>query len=106
MTAFDQLLSRYRDLCALEASVGLLNWDRQVFMPVGGGPARTEHVRRLSRMRHELLTSNEVSKKVEDASRWATEEEQAQLTVLKKEIDYANRMPLELIERKSKVSSD
>jgi carboxypeptidase Taq len=106
MTAFDQLLSRYRDLCALEASVGLLNWDRQVIMPAGAESARNEHVRRLSRMRHELLTSNEVSKKVEDAARWATEEEQAQLPVLKKEIDYANRMPLELIERKSKVSSD
>ena len=106
MTAFDQLLSRYRDLCALEASVGLLNWDRQVFMPVGGGSARTEHVRRLSRMRHELLTSNEVSKQVELASRWASEEEQAQLTVLNKEISYAQRMPVELIERKAKVSSD
>jgi carboxypeptidase Taq len=106
MSAFDQLLTRYRDLCALEASVGLMNWDRQVLMPNGGGLARTEHVRRLSRMRHELLTSDEVAKYVEGASRWASEEEQAQITVLKREIDHAQRMPLELIERKSKVSSD
>ena len=106
MSAFDQLLTRYRDLCALEASVGLMNWDRQVLMPSGGGPARTEHARRLSRMRHEILTSNEVAKYVEAASRWASEEEQAQITVLKREIDHAVRMPLELIERKSKVSSD
>ncbi len=106
MSAFDQLLTRYRDLCALEASVGLMNWDRQVMMPTGGGPARTEHVRRLSRMRHELLTSNEIAKYIDGASRWASEEEQAQITVLKREIDHAQRMPLELIERKSRVSSD
>ncbi|MEI7577826.1 MAG: carboxypeptidase M32 [Armatimonadota bacterium] len=106
MSAFEQLLNRYRDLCALEASVGLMNWDRQVIMPVGGGPARTEHVRRLSKMRHELLTSNEMAKYMDGASRWASEEEQAQITVLKREIDHAQRMPLELIERKSRVSSD
>ena len=106
MSAFDQLLSRYRDLGALEASAGLLNWDRQVLMPAGGGPARTEHVRRLARMRHELLTSSEIAKLVEGASRWASEEEQAQITVLQREISHAVRMPLELIERKSKVSSD
>ena len=106
MSAFDQLLTRYRDLCALEASVGLMNWDRQVFMPAGGASARTEHVRRLSRLRHELLTSDEMARTVEGASRWASEEEQAQISVLKRDIEHANRIPIELIERKSNVSSD
>lgn len=106
MSAFDQLMTRYRDLCALEASVGLLNWDRQVFMPVGGGKARTEHVQRLSRLRHEILTSNEDANYIDVAARWASEEEQAQITVLKREIDQAQRTPIELIERKAQVSSD
>ncbi len=106
MSAFDKLLEKYRVMTALESAAGLMNWDRQVLMPVGGGAARTEHVQRLQRMRHELLTSDEIQRLVEGASQWASEEEMAQVNVLKREISHAVRMPIELIERKSKASSD
>jgi carboxypeptidase Taq len=103
----DALLARYADYNALTMATGLMNWDRQVLMPPGGGEARTAHVGRLTRMAHELFVSDETQRIVEEAAKEAeTDEERAAIRVMRRELEIKTKLPTSLVERKAKVSSD
>jgi carboxypeptidase Taq len=104
-SAYATVMCRYRDLLALDGAVGLMNWDQQVLMPKGGGPARTQHVQLLNKMHHELLTSDELSSEIDRALSDASPNEKAQLEILKKDIEQTSKLSLELVQRKSKASS-
>jgi carboxypeptidase Taq len=101
------LLSRFADYNAITVATSLMHWDRQILMPPGGAAARTAQVSSLTRMAHELMTSEETQRLVEDAEREAqTDEERATARVLRRELDIKTKLPTELVERKSRVSSD
>jgi carboxypeptidase Taq len=105
---YDALLARYADLQALNAATGIMSWDQQVLMPAGGTPARTAHLGRLSRMRHELLVSEETLRWVEEAAKEVAPGtvEAANVRAIQRELAYKTKMPTELIERKTAVSSE
>src|SRR5579862_642267 len=107
-SAAERLLARYHDLQTLDSAIGLMNWDRQVLMPPGGAAARTEQVGRLTRMHHEILTSDELKRLVEDAAKEAEpgSDDAASARVLKRELDIETKLPLSHVERKAKVSSE
>lgn len=48
------------DMAALRMAGAVLNWDQETYMPPGGASARADHRAALSRMAHELFTSDEV----------------------------------------------
>ncbi|HVT14512.1 MAG TPA: carboxypeptidase M32 [Fimbriimonadaceae bacterium] len=102
------LVTRYQDIQAIWAAIGLMNWDRQVLMPPGGAAARTAQVGRLTRMHHEMLTSDEFQRLLEEAEKDARpdSEEAAIVRVLRRELKTETKLPLSHIERKAKASSD
>lgn len=106
--SLDALRALYADVDALGSAVSLLSWDRQVLMPPGGAEARTAHVQRLHRMRHEKITGDAMRRALEEAEREAVPDsaEAAEIAVLRRDVDIETRIPLELVERKSRVSSD
>ncbi|HLK15631.1 MAG TPA: hypothetical protein VKT78_12575, partial [Fimbriimonadaceae bacterium] len=67
MRATDELLGQYRSIAGLHAAMGLMQWDRQVLMPPGGGRARTEHVTRLALMEHRWWTADATQRLLERA---------------------------------------
>lgn len=82
-------------------------WDRQVLMPPGGGPARTAHVGRLSRMAHTLFTAQETHDLLEKAKSDAnSEDELATIRVVTRDLRVQDALSTDMVERKSKVSSD
>lgn len=106
--AYRRLLEQYRDIDAIDASLSLLNWDRQVLMPAKGGEARSAHVARLFRMRHSKLTSDEFRRAVDEV---ANESEPgstpaAAARVLGRELRTQGSLPTDLVVRKAQVSSD
>jgi len=107
MSAYSSLLSRFRDLDTLEAAGGLMSWDQQVLMPSGGTPARTAHLTRLTRLRHELLVSDETQRLIEEAGKEVEpgSNEAASVRVLKRELDQKTKLPLDLVQKKAEVSS-
>ena len=107
-SAYAQLLDRYQDIDALRSSVSLLSWDRQVLMPPGGGDARSAHVGIISRMAHEILVADETQRLLEEAARAEDPEsvEGAQLRAFQRDLDVAIKLPVSLVEEKSRVSSD
>ncbi len=62
MSNLAALRARMADINALQCAIGIMDWDQQTFMPRGGAEARAEHVGILSRMEHEMFTSDETGK--------------------------------------------
>jgi len=106
MSALAEFRRIYRDIDALDTAIGLLNWDRQVFMPSGGAPARTEQVLRLTRLRHELFSSDELVRALEEADPEGDADAAAEIRVLKRELNYNQRIPQSLVEHRARVTSD
>jgi len=108
MIALNDLRERYRDFHALESAIALMNWDRQVLMPAGGAPARTAHQLALTKMRHQLLTSDETRRLIERAESEVDPQtlESAEIAALRKDFESAAKLPASLVERKATVSND
>jgi len=56
--ALDALRDRFRRVAALQASIGVLGWDRSTLMPKGGAEARAEQMATLSVLAHELMSES------------------------------------------------
>jgi carboxypeptidase Taq len=108
MSAIQRLRDLYADYEALDKAVSLLHWDRQVLMPPAGGAARTAQVGRLTRMAHERLTSDAMQRAVEDAASEAApgSTDAAMVRAIKRDLSSELKLPTELVERKSRVSSE
>lgn len=103
-TDFDALKSRLEDLNAIHAAIAMMDWDQQTYMPRGGAEARAEHVGILSRMAHELFTSEETRKLLEKA-KGDDEDQAAMLRVVKRELDLATKIPTSLVAEKSRLAA-
>ncbi|HEY3781799.1 MAG TPA: carboxypeptidase M32 [Fimbriimonadaceae bacterium] len=108
MKAYEKLLSRFYEIDALDSAMGLMSWDRQVLMPIGGGPARTKQTAALARLSHELLISDETQRLAENAAAEveAGTAEAALLRVVKRELEIETKFPTPLVEEKSRTSSE
>ncbi|HJP81995.1 MAG TPA: carboxypeptidase M32 [Fimbriimonadaceae bacterium] len=107
MSALQALSDRMMDVNALDTATAVMDWDQQTYMPKQGAAARGEHVGRLSRMRHELFTSDETRSLLEKAKGEAkSEEEVAMIRVVKRDFDLATKLPSDLVAEKVKLGSD
>lgn len=108
MSALEKLNKRMADVNALHSSIAVLDWDHQVNMPGKAAHARAQHVSMLSRMAHEIFTADETRKAAQEA---ATEVDPdsvdgATVRVVQRHLDLATKLPTELVERKSRLSSE
>lgn len=65
--SLDALKARLQDIHSLNQVGGLLGWDQRVKMPSAGAPARAEHLATISKLSHQLLTSDETANLIEAA---------------------------------------
>lgn len=105
--ALDQLKALAFDLDALHTSMSVLEWDQQCFMPPGGSDARAEHLSILSRMHHELLTSDETGRVIEEAAREAQpdSEDAALVRIMRRRYNLETKLPVALVAEKSRLAS-
>ncbi len=93
------------DINALGAAMAMMDWDQQTYMPRGGADARASHLECLSRMKHEMFTSDELQKDVAEAANDATGDDKDLLRIIKRDLDLATKLPSELVGRKSKLAA-
>lgn len=107
MSSFEELKSRLADYNALSMAVSIMEWDQQTYMPRGGAEARSEHVGILSRMAHEVITSDEIKKLLEHAKGETRDEsdDAAMLRVTQRDIDQRTKIPASLVEEKTKLGA-
>lgn len=64
------ILNEYTDLVA---TIGLLHWDLETYMPPGGSPERGHQIGTLTRIAHQKFTSDKVRELLEDLTPYANE---------------------------------
>ncbi len=108
MRAIESMVARFQVFNALQKAQTLMSWDQQLLMPPGGVAARSAHLARIGRMAHEVLVSDETARLVERAASEAEpgSDDAPMVRAMQREIDVRKALPAELVERKSRVSSD
>ena len=85
----------------------VLGWDQEVMMPEGGTPARSKQRSALSTVSHELLTSDEMAEMLDELeSEDLSDEQEAVVREVRRKHDRAARVPQDLVEEISEVSSE
>ncbi|MCC7204567.1 MAG: carboxypeptidase M32 [Phycisphaeraceae bacterium] len=109
--AYDQLLARVRERSLLESTASLLWWDQETMMPPGGVEHRSRQTSLMSRLAHQMLIDEEVGRCLQaceddPALKSAPLSDQAvNLRELRHVYDRARRVPSELVEEISRVTS-
>ncbi|PSQ17324.1 carboxypeptidase [Halobacteriales archaeon QS_8_69_73] len=105
--AYDDLLEQYERATYLGDANMVLSWDQEVMMPEEGTPARAKQRSAVSAMQHELLVDDDVGAWLDELE--ATElpaEEAAVVREIRRQYDRKARVPTELVEEISEVTSD
>jgi carboxypeptidase Taq len=106
MSSLTQLRSRLADVNALRSAMAIMDWDQQTYMPKGGADARAEHQGILSRMAHETFTAESTGTLLDQSAGEAeSEDDQALLRVVRRDLELATKLPTALVEEKSKLSA-
>ena len=103
--ALEELRSRLADYNALRAAASMMEWDQQTYMPPGGAEARSEHLGRLSKIAHELFTSDETLRLIEESKPGALGDDADMLRVVSRDAYLATKLPTELVEEKSRLAA-
>lgn len=101
-TAFAALERRLREVTDLQRASSVLHWDQTTYMPAKGGSGRGRQIATLSRHAHEVLTSAETGRLLDEAEGTVDGEApgsyEASLTRLARRMyDRATRVPPELL---------
>ena len=105
--AYEQLLSKYERISAIQSAGGVLSWDQQVMMPEGGTPARSKQLSALSAVGHELLTEDETADLVDEVRGMDLDDERAAVfREVERDYERAAAVPTDLVQRISEASSE
>jgi carboxypeptidase Taq len=98
--ALTRLTERLATIADVGAAAAVLHWDQQTYMPPGGVTGRAEQLSTLSRLAHEMLSSDETGALLE-ASEAAGHERgsdgAATVRLVRRDYDRATRLPSRLV---------
>jgi carboxypeptidase Taq len=102
------LKDKLKDVVNLNNAAAVLSWDQQTYMPPGGATARAEQLATLSKLAHELFTSDEIGQLLDDlatANFDYASDEAALVRVARRDYDLARKLPPQLVEEMSRTFS-
>ena len=104
MSAYQDLLNHLTDIHNLYMAGRVLSWDLDVNMPSGGSQARAAQLGTISKLRHQLLTSDTTAHLLESAAQEvagmdADSDEVRLVEVVTKDYEMASRLPSDLVQR-------
>ncbi|MFN8528231.1 MAG: carboxypeptidase M32 [Anaerolineae bacterium] len=109
-SAWDALVAHLHEVENLNMAGGLLSWDQQVLMPVGGAVPRASQLETVGRLSHEMFTSDKTARLLDAAeaeiSGAAYDSDEASLIRVVRE-DYleATKIPAELVGEQLRVTT-
>lgn len=108
---YDALLARLRDVNNLGQATAVLHWDMETQMPPGGAAARGAQMATLSRISHELFTSDETGQLLEDAaaeidSAEYDSNEASMIRVVQQDYEDATKLPTDFVAEFTQLTSD
>lgn len=107
---FVRLLEILHTVADLKTAAGILSWDRDVNMPRAAGKDRAGHLATLSKLRHEMFTTDEVGNLLDEMAQEVDLDSLDDIPSLIRvtQRDYANatKLPSEFVGRMSEASSN
>jgi carboxypeptidase Taq len=108
---FDELNAHLADLHNLNMAYWLLDWDQSTKMPEKGSKARGSQMATLSKLRHEMLTSDATARLIEDAEKEVDTTdfdsfEASLIRVAKRDYDDAAQLPSSFVEQYTQATRD
>src|SRR5690606_23384745 len=99
---YQELVTFLEDIQNLGTIGGLLGWDQQVMMPAAAAPRRAAQMATLSRIQHEMATSEKAARLIEEAEREMAgadydSDEASTIRVAKKDYEEATKLPTEFV---------
>ncbi len=104
----EALQSLLKPVKNLHDAAAVLGWDQQVYMPPGGAEARAEQLATLSRLAHEMFTTDEIGQLLEELAEADFEydsNEASLVRVVRRDYNKARKLPPSLVEEMSRVFS-
>src|SRR3954452_8065675 len=111
MGAIDDLRERLGEIHDLSRAASLLAWDERTMMPPGGAEARAQTLATLARVRHEMVTEDEIGRLVDQLRSEQGDDEPGEsldadlVRVLARDWDQARRVPSDLRAEMAHASS-
>ncbi len=107
---FQALQAHLAEIHNLQMASRLLGWDQQTQMPPGGAHARAAQLATLSRLSHELFTSEQTARLLEDAAQEVEgmdydSDEASLIRVVKLDHDDAIKLPTALVAELASASA-
>ena len=102
IVAYDDLMSKYKEIILLESVGSIMGWDTEVYIPPKAFPLRGEQMALLGKLRHRMFSSPEIGKlldKVESKAVYGSLDEiqQRNVYLVRREYDAMVKMPEELV---------
>jgi carboxypeptidase Taq len=99
--AFLQLKQRLAEAHDVGKAIFLLAWDQRTMMPTNGAAVRAEQLATLSKLSHDLFTSDEVGRLLDDLAEYAESlpyesDEASLIRVARRDFDRERRVPADL----------
>lgn len=99
---YTQLVERLKDIKNLNSAGAVLGWDQQTQMPPGGASARAAQLATLARISHEMFTSDETARLLEDAAAELNgadydSDEASMVRVIREDYEQDARLPAALV---------
>lgn len=107
---YDALVTRLRDIHNLGMASAILGWDQQTQMPPGGAAARASQLGTLSKISHEMFTSDETGQLLEDAASEVKDDDYdsdaaSMVRVVQEDYDDSAKLPTEWVTEFTELTS-
>ncbi len=110
MTAYEELIHRFKEYSLLGSCASVLGWDERTYMPHQGSAQRAEQMALLARLCHEMLTAPEVGRLLAEAEQTdlgkdAHGVEATNVREIRRAYDRAVKLPKTLVEEMARVTT-
>jgi carboxypeptidase Taq len=110
MSAYDELIQRFKEYSLLGTCASVLGWDERTYMPRRGSAHRAEQMALLARMAHEMLTAPQIGSllaEVEGSEQVKDKDSAIAVNVreIRRVYDRAVKLPKELVEELARVTT-
>ncbi len=107
---WQELRRRLAQVQNIRYASAVLGWDQQTYMPPKGAAGRAEQLGTLDKIAHEMFTSDEIGRLLEDLTPAAAKldfdsDDASLIRVTKRDYEKACRVPPELVEEISRTSA-
>ena len=102
-----KLIEKYADIWALNHATALMSWDTNTYMPRGAAERRGIAIARLSVLKQKIILSEEFKNLFKEAEKEEdlNEYERGVIRVLKRKLEFYEKVPPELLEEEAKVTT-